>query len=193
MKSTSRQYAALVLILVVAAFFRLYGLAWDSGYLFHPDERKIVLVAAGLAWPADLLTFLSSESPLNPKFFAYGSFPIYLLRALSALAPAGSYGVPWREDYFVSLVLLGRVLSALFDLGTIALIFFLGRRLYDATLGLFASACVAVAVLHIQLSHFYAVDTLLTLLVTATVLLAARLADTGSTRDAVWTGIGLGL
>ena len=87
MKRDKWQYAALVLILVVAAFFRLYGLAWDSGYLFHPDERKIVLVAAGLAWPSDLLTFLSSESPLNPKFFAYGSFPIYLLRALSILAP----------------------------------------------------------------------------------------------------------
>jgi hypothetical protein len=192
-KTSQWPYAALIFVLGIAAFFRLYGLAWDSGYLFHPDERKIVLVASGLAWPADLLTFLSSESPLNPKFFAYGSFPIYLLRALSAVAPAGPYGVPWREDYFVSLGLLGRVLSALFDLGTITLIFLLGRRLYDATIGLFASACVAVTVLHIQLSHFYAVDTLLTLLATATVFLAARLAETGRTRDAVWTGIGLGL
>lgn len=193
MKRDKWQYAALVLILVVAAFFRLYGLAWDSGYLFHPDERKIVLVVAGLAWPSDLLTFLSSESPLNPKFFAYGSFPIYLLRALSILAPGGSYGVPWREDFFVSLGLLGRVLSALFDLGTITLIFFLGRRLYNAAIGLVASACVAVTVLHIQLSHFYAVDTLLTLLVTGTVFLSARLAETGRTRDAVLAGVGLGL
>jgi hypothetical protein len=112
---------------------------------------------------------------------------------LSILAPGGPYGVPWREDFFVGLGLLGRVLSALFDLGTITLIFFLGRRLYNAAIGLVAAACVAVTVLHIQLSHFYAVDTLLTLLVTGTVFLSARLSETGRTRDAVLTGVGLGL
>ena len=55
MKSSQWPYAALVFVLVIAAFFRLYGLAWDSGYLFHPDERKIVLVASGLAWRTGIL------------------------------------------------------------------------------------------------------------------------------------------
>jgi hypothetical protein len=187
------QPIALAGILLVAAFFRFYGLAWDGGYLLHPDERKIVLVASGLAWPSSLLQFFSSESPLNPKFFAYGSFPIYLLRALSILAPHTAYNVPWREDYFVALGMLGRVLSGLFDLGTMAVIFFLGRRLYNATVGLIASACVAVTVLHIQLSHFYAVDTLLTLLVVATVFFAARYAEMGKRRDFLLMSGGLGL
>src|SRR5512140_1881772 len=88
-------YIALVVILLVAALLRFYSIAWDGGYLFHPDERKIVLVASALGWPSSPGEFFSTESPLNPKFFAYGSFPIYLLRALSVLAPAGPYGVPW--------------------------------------------------------------------------------------------------
>ena len=121
------QYVLLVLILLVAAVFRFYGLAWDSGYLFHPDERKLLLVVSDLRLPANILEFFSADSPLNPKFFAYGSFPIYLLKVLGVFTPTLSFNVPWRED-FVSLALFGRALSALFDLGTIALIFLLGRR-----------------------------------------------------------------
>ncbi|MEW5719620.1 MAG: glycosyltransferase family 39 protein, partial [Chloroflexota bacterium] len=162
------------MILAVAAAFRFYGLAWDGGYLFHPDERKILLVASELRLPSNAFEFFSTDSPLNPKFFAYGSFPIYLLKILGAFAPTPALVVPWRED-FVRLALLGRALSALFDLGTIALTFLLARRLYDAATGLIAAACIAVTVLHIQLSHFYAVDTLLTLLVVATMYFAARL------------------
>lgn len=193
MKRNTWQYVALAVILLVAASFRFYGLLWDDGYLFHPDERKIVLVASGLELPSSASEFLSPESPLNPKFFAYGSFPIYLLRALSVFAPAGPYGIPDRQDQFVALGILGRQLSALFDLGTIVLIFLLGRRLYDGAVGLIASACVAVAVLHIQLSHFYAVDTLLTLLVLAVLYFAARYSDTGKRLDAALMSICFGL
>jgi len=189
---TLSPYFGLVIILLVAACFRFYGLAWDGGYLFHPDERKILLVASELHLPSNIPDFFSSESPLNPKFFAYGSFPIYLLKILDVFAPTPSFAVPWRED-FVGLALLGRALSALFDLGTIALTFLLARRLYDATTGLIASASIAVTVLHIQLSHFYAVDTLLTLLIVATMFFAARFAQAGKRRDAIAVGIAFGL
>ena len=192
MKRVYLQYVILTVILLVAACLRFYGLAWDGGYLFHPDERKILLVVSELRLPANAFEFFSSDSPLNPKFFAYGSFPIYLLRILGALAPTPSFAVPWRED-FVGLALLGRALSALFELGTIVLTFLLARRLYDATTGLIASACIAVTVLHIQLSHFYAVDTLLTLLVVATMFFAARFAQMGKRRDAIALGIAFGL
>lgn len=185
-------WIVLALIISVAAAFRFYGLAWDSGYLFHPDERKILLVASELRLPAHAAEFFSNESSLNPKFFAYGSFPIYLLKILSVFAPTPSLAVPWRED-FVGMALLGRALSALFDLGTIALTFLLARRLYDAPVGLLAAACIALTVLHIQLAHFYAVDTLLTLLVVATMYFAARYAQERQRRDAIATGIAFGL
>lgn len=192
MKRESVAFIALVLILLVAASLRLYGIAWDSGYLFHPDERKIFLIVADLRLPSSVPEFFSSESPLNPKFFAYGSFPIYLLKLLGFFAPPIPLNVPWRED-FVSLAMLGRVLSVLFDLGTIAMTFLLARRLYNATVGLFASACLAVTVLHIQLAHFYAVDTLLTFLVITTMYFAARYAESKTQRDAILVGISFGL
>jgi hypothetical protein len=84
---------ALALLMFVALGLRLYGLSWDEGHLFHPDERWILLVVDELALPPDLVTFLNPESPLNPHFFAYGSFPLYLLKGAAHLL---SY---WREDF----------------------------------------------------------------------------------------------
>lgn len=171
------EFLLLGIILVVAAYFRWTGLAWDSGYLFHPDERQILLVVSGLHLPSNPLAFFSPESPLNPKFFAYGSFPIYLLRVLTPIAPPTGIVGPWADDQLARWALFGRWLSGLFDLGTIVLTYLLGRKIYDARIGLTAAACVAVTVLHVQLSHFYAVDTLVTLLMLATLYCAFRIAQ----------------
>lgn len=163
-------------ILAVAAYFRWTGLDWDSGYLFHPDERQILLVISNLHLPANLLEIFTPASSLNPKFFAYGSFPIYLLRALAPFSPPTSIVGPWADEQLTRWVLLGRWLSGLFDLGTIVLTYALGKQIYNVRVGLLAAACVAVTVLHIQLSHFYAVDTLLTFFTLATLYCAFRVA-----------------
>ncbi|MBI4675663.1 MAG: glycosyltransferase family 39 protein [Chloroflexi bacterium] len=176
-RSRLAEAVALAGLLIIAAGLRWSGLAWDSGYLFHPDERQILLVVSNLHLPSNLLDFFSPDSPLNPKFFAYGSLPICLLRALIPFAPPTNLVGPWADDQLARWVLMGRWLSGLFDLGTIALTYALGRRVYDARVGLLAAACVTVSVLHIQLAHFYAVDTLLTFFTVATLYAALRLAD----------------
>lgn len=168
----------LLIILIVAGVLRWHGLAWDSGYLFHPDERQIVLVVSKLQLPSNPLDLYSASSPLNPHFFAYGSFPIYLFRLLAPFAPPTDIVGPWSDSTIARWVLFGRALSGLFDLGTIVLTYMLGRRAYEARVGLIASACVGVTVLHIQLSHFYTVDTLLTFFVMLTLYSAFRVAQT---------------
>ena len=162
---------------------RLYGLSWDEGYLFHPDERQILIVTERLTfpWPPNMDLLLSRESPWNPKFFAYGSLPLYLLRLTSNLIVGGQAG-------YETTYLVGRILSALFDVGTILLIYALGCELYERRIGLLAAALVALTVLHIQLAHFYAVDTLLALTVVGTVLLAVRLAKRPTLRHVLPLG-----
>src|SRR5947209_12451890 len=98
--------------------FRLYGLNWDDGNSFHPDERQILFHVTTLSWPTSLAQFLDPiHSPLNPHFFAYGSFPLYLLAALGNMLVHFYPAV----GSFANLTLVGRVLSALFDSGTILL------------------------------------------------------------------------
>lgn len=190
----TRHRFLLILILIVAAWFRFQGIDWDRGYLFHPDERQILLVVSNLHFPRFPLDIFSTESPLNPRFFAYGSFPIYLLWTLSRFAPAApAYFVPWLDKNLINVLFFARELSALFDLGTIVFLYLLARRLYDRTVGLIAAACVAVTVLHIQLAHYYAVDTLLTMVCVATLYFAARYAQIGHTREALWLSVVFGL
>lgn len=57
----------LAVLFFFAVFTRFYKLNWGDGYYFHPDENNMA-------------TALSQLTPqnLNPHFFAYGQFPLYL-------------------------------------------------------------------------------------------------------------------
>ena len=182
---------ALLLILALALFLRLYGLEWDRGFLFHPDERQLLVVTDSLSfpWPPDWPLLLSPQSPWNPKFFAYGSLPIYLLRVCASLA--GLYHPDLASIQSIHLV--GRALSAFFDVGTVLLIYHLGRKLHNRLTGLLAAALVALTVLHIQLAHFFTVDSLLAFFVVLTVLLAVDLARKPSFGRGLRVGIAWGM
>jgi hypothetical protein len=162
---------------------RLYGLNWDSGNSFHPDERQILFHVTAIAWPTSLAQFLNPiTSPLNPKFFAYGSFPIYLLALVGHLL---GYQLSDATN-FVPLTLVGRVISALFDSGTVLLTGWLALILARKSrqlqahawpMALLAAAFMTFSPLDLQLSHFYTVDTLLNFFVLLTVLACVVLVD----------------
>ncbi|TKJ28290.1 MAG: hypothetical protein CEE40_11800 [Chloroflexi bacterium B3_Chlor] len=118
----------LILLLIVGAALRLYGVNWDENHHLHPDERQITMVVSRLGmpplsqWPSFFIppqlttptaqdpNFWDPErSPLNPHFFAYGSLPFYMLRLTSHLltVPAG------LSRYFVSWPSLARFLQGL--------------------------------------------------------------------------------
>jgi len=186
-----KPYLVLCAILGMGLAFRLYGIDWDCGYLFHPDERKIFMVVDDLKlpFPFSWETLLSPDSPLNPHFFAYGSFPMYLLKLIAYVASRfRSEGTDIH-----SLYLIGRPLSALFDLGTIVLIYSLGSKLYSRQVGLLSAAFMSFAVLHIQLSHFYAVDTILTFFIVLSVYIAILGGHHKPLVAGVWLGISTGL
>src|SRR5579875_1567067 len=98
---------------------RLYGLNWDQGNSFQPDERQILFHVTTLAWPVSLAQlFNPAQSPLNPHFFAYGSFPLYLLALLAAalvaftpfqLQLAHFYAVDTLLLFFVMLTIVACV------------------------------------------------------------------------------------
>src|SRR5215469_16902779 len=95
---------------LLGLILRLYGLNWDQGNSFHPDERQILFHVTALAWPSSLAQFFDPvNSPLNPHFFAYGSFPLYLLALLGHIFIHSAS----PTTAFVSYTLLGRVVSAL--------------------------------------------------------------------------------
>ena len=178
----------LLLTVAVGAALRLYGLNWDRGNLFHPDERMIMMVVKGelsLPRPIDWGRLLTPESPLNPRFFSYGSLPLYLLKMVTNFL-----SLRWRAfSEYKYMCLVGRAISALFDLGTMLLVYFLGRKLYGKRVGNLAALLVAFCVLHIQAAHFYAVDSLLAFFVFGTVVLAVEVSRRGSLGKGALAGV----
>ncbi len=181
---------ALPLLLAAALAFRLYGIDWDAGALYHPDERAILAHTYDLGLPAlnNLAVLLDAdESPLNPRWFPYGTLPIYALKAIQvALSPVVDLDI-------VDLSKVGRVLSALADTATVAVVYKLGLLLFSRRVGLLAAGLTALAVLHIQLSHFFAAETFQTLFIVSSLYFMVRVVRLGRLRDSLWAGAFVGL
>jgi 4-amino-4-deoxy-L-arabinose transferase-like glycosyltransferase len=178
MEKRSAAWIILAAILLLAGVLRLWGVNWDDGIGAHPDERYIAGVVESLRWPSQLSPFEFAPD------YAYGHLPLYLLSVIRVLV---------RD---VDILMVGRVLAALFDMGTVALTFALGQRACDDRVGLLAAGFVACSVLHVQQAHFYTVDALLAFFTVGTLLFLVRLAQDGRPMDAgvagVWAGLALG-
>ncbi len=207
------QYVLPLVILILGGGFRFYNLNWDSGYQLHPDERWIYMVLSGangnppLSWPTSWAQFFKTapcnnvpncgSSPLDPHFFAYGSLPFYLLAMLAGTMGFLGQHIPflsaWSQfDTYGGLPPVGRALSGCLDLVAVVLVFLIARRVFGYWTAVVAMALTAFTVLDIQLSHFYAVDTVLTPLALATLLAAVYMAQTNSRRAYMWGGIAFG-
>ena len=183
----------LIAILALALALRFYGLAWDEGFSYtpHPDERAILDRVIGISplGPGELGLLLDAEqSPWNPRWFNYGSFPLYVLKVVQMV------GEPFLDDPN-DIRVLGRAVSGLADVATIIAVYGIAALAFDRRTGLLAAALTALAVIHIQLSHFFAVDTLQAMLAIAALFFMVRVAREGGLRDSLLAGalVGLGL
>ncbi|MBL7201296.1 MAG: glycosyltransferase family 39 protein [Anaerolineae bacterium] len=197
----------LTLILLIAAGFRLYGLRWEdsiSGYP-HPDERHLANTMQRISIPPPTDWAMLNDpdhSPLNPRRLipnadgehydlAYGTLPVYLYRAVAVVLSWLTGDPTW--DSHRAFGVIGRMITALFSLLTVAWAYRMGRRAIGVPAALLGAALLAACVLHIQLSHFMTVDLLMSAMLTAGLLFGVRFAQGGQTGDAIGMGLMLGL
>ena len=144
-----------LLVLVLAGYLRLTGVDWGEGQHQHPDELFLTGVLESLRahecadasipvdvcppeqkrWISPIDYFSSSTSPLNPynrgyTFFVYGNLPMTIVRVAAEA---------FDGDGSLDLKMIGRQFSALADLFTILMLYFIVSRLYGRKVGLLAS------------------------------------------------------
>ena len=184
------QYVVLGLILLVAAAFRLNALeTWDGDSHQHPDERFMTIVASSVSIPSSIGEYFNTaHSSLNPyangqSNYAYGQLPLTLTRWVAEALPVCPGCTPFTSYDRVDQV--GRALSALADLGTIIFAWLLARRVFGLRTAHLTALLLAITVLHIQLSHFFAVDTFATCFAAGALLFGQRAWQRESLVDAL--------
>src|SRR5579859_4296337 len=185
------QLVVLGFILLVAAYFRLHGLeTWDAESHQHPDERFLTIVSAKVSTPPSIADYFNSQrSTLSPynngeARFAYGQLPLTLTRVVAE----------WTgKTSFDTVNGVGRALSALADLGTIVFAWFLARRIFGVRTAHLTALLLALTVLHIQLAHYFAVDTYVACFAAAALFFGQRAWQRQSLADALLAGALAGL
>lgn len=173
-------------IALLALGLRLWGIGWGLPYAdqYH-DEQTVARVILGMIGRRDW----------NPRFFEYPSLYLYALRLVFDVhwhfgLASGLYTptthLPRRWEPYVTLTgfyIWGRVLTAVVGVATVALLAHIGRRWWNARIGLAAALALAVLPFHIRLSQTLRVDVagaFTTLLGLATALRLIERGDWGS-------------
>src|SRR5258706_15936411 len=99
----------------IGAFLRFYNLDWGDPFYFLPDERNVASSISQLIFP----------SQLNPHFFAYGSFPIYLVFLIGIIVNLFHQS----NVSFQQAIIISRAISAMLSLLTIPSVFFITKRI----------------------------------------------------------------
>ena len=199
-KRDKQALGLLVLTVLLGLMLRMAGLTWslpDARHplaTYHPDE----LINLTAATAADI-----PHLQLDIKFYNYGTFYFYLVSfahtvgrgwGLIPTTPQGYAAFsPQAAPEQAALFLTGRIVTALLGTATIAVIYFLGRRLYGRKAGLLAALLYAVTPIAVQHSHFLTVDVPATFFVSLALLWAARLLTRQTWADYVLAGVWVGI
>lgn len=136
--------------LIVAGFaliLRLYGISFGIPVNYHPDEvPKINAISSMIA-----------RNSWDPNYFLHPSLLLYCTRFVHSVLTYLEIPLDLRS----SLLLSGRIVSAVAGAGSVLLVFFIGRRLYDKTTGNIAAIALAVFPLHVTCSRYLKEDSLL--------------------------------
>jgi 4-amino-4-deoxy-L-arabinose transferase-like glycosyltransferase len=179
-----RYWGPLSLVLVVALALRLWGIKQGLPYVYNTDEY-------GHFVPEAVAMF---HHGLDPHYFINPPGFTYLLHVVFAVWFGGgasvSHEFALHPDHFF---LIARVTVALLGTLSVWLLYLLGARLFNRTIGLLASALEAVAFLPVFYGHLALNDVPTLAPLTLSLLGTAGVLRRGRMLDYLVAGIGLGL
>ena len=179
-----------LLILVIAAAVRLWGIGFGLPHtMCRPDEETVAALA-----------FRFFQGHFKTQFFSYPTLFMYISAVLYAVTFVFGwlFGLFSSKESFVSwatvnpwlLLLIDRLLSVACGVASVAILYSIGRRLFDRTTALIASAFLALAVLPVRDSHFGTTDSAVTCLILASFLFTVRYAQQGRSKE-LWRAAAL--
>jgi 4-amino-4-deoxy-L-arabinose transferase-like glycosyltransferase len=188
----TRKTAILLGLVLVASFVRFWGLGWGLPNTYHIDEDMFAQKAIG---------FFSGD--LNPHFFHVPTLHMYTLAGLwkiyywigrlDGTFHNNNQFVAYFIDHPAPYYLIGRILSALLGIGTILLLFLIGSRMYNPTVGLLAAVFLTFSLEHTTTSHAMMPDTPMLFFMVLSFFFIWRIYKEGRLRDYLLAGAAAGV
>jgi hypothetical protein len=153
----SHSKVILALIIVLAIATRVAGISFGLPNLYHVDEARFAKIS---------ITYFTGD--LNPHFFHVPSLHTYAVTGLWGAYYLGgkitgkftsiAHFVEAFEEDATSQVILARFLSVLLSVGTILVVFYLGKIMYNPRVGVLASLFLVFSPVHNKISHYMVPD-----------------------------------
>ncbi|MGD9401346.1 MAG: glycosyltransferase family 39 protein [bacterium] len=193
--TSMRENILLVLIVLAGAYLRLNTLGWGLPDFF--EEATPWRQALGM-WGGR-----TGSLDFNPHFFNYPAFSFYIQwigQAFVYLAgrATGEFSSIQQMQMQVEanpgrFIVVGRLITTLFGIGTIYLAYRVARDVFSPVVGLTAALFLAFNFAHIRRGQFIATDVPLLFFVMLAFVPICRIAMEGRNKDYIWAGICVGL
>lgn len=178
--------AAFSLIIILALAMRVYGLDFPR---YHWDEN----IGFGNV-------FYASFNGMRMNIYDHGSFYPYLMLVVWSIYMFLNGEMPTTYNLLATfienaapLVLLARGLIVLAGTANVVVVYWLGKRLYNAAIGLLAAFFLALTFLHASESHYARGHILAALFATLSVLFTASTLAKPHPGNYVLAGVSAGL
>ncbi len=193
LKAIASAWPALTLLGILAAafFFRVYGIKFGLPYIYHPDELSIVDRSLTMLRTGDF----SPHWFTWPSLYFYVQALVYALRSLylSFKGISVAYTGIAASTELAGFYLWGRFATVLLGTATVALTFWVGKKVFNKKVGLLGALFLAFSLEHVEYSHYITTDVPVAFFALITVLFALLILEKGDTKYYILGGLLAGL
>jgi 4-amino-4-deoxy-L-arabinose transferase-like glycosyltransferase len=191
-KDSSAEKYILVFLIVLTLATRICGITFGLPYLYHVDEARFADIS---------LKYLKGD--LNPHFFHVPSLFTYLVAGIWKIyyLVGKIFGQFRTTDHFIDsfnrdpavFMILGRMLSVLLSLGTVLLVYLIGKKMYSPRVGLIAALFLIFSPEHNKISHYLNPDGPMVFFLVLSFFFIWKIYRTGKAKFYVLAGFSAGL
>jgi hypothetical protein len=182
----------LIGLVVLGLLTRLLGIGWGLPHFYHVDEKGF-----------GKFTIHYFSGDLNPHFFQVPSCYTYMTAAVwggyylggkvtGRFATRADFIKAYNQDPTV-FFLLGRLLTVLLAVGTIVIVFLIGRRMYGTRAGALAALLLVFSLEHVKMSHYFIPDVAMVFFLMLSFLFIWSIYTTGNASAYILAGLFAGL
>jgi 4-amino-4-deoxy-L-arabinose transferase-like glycosyltransferase len=146
----------LAAVLLVALALRTWGAFFGLPHVYHPDEGFEVYRAVRLGMGGFDTGRIAKGGYYFLLFLEYGCLFVWSL-VTGAVGGAGDFARSFVRDPS-PFWMIGRVTTAVLGTGTVALVWWQGRRMGSTRAGLLGALFLALSFQHVEDSHYITVD-----------------------------------